>query len=170
MSDLPLKTSSRRKPEDERESATELCTLLLREYQKLPKEKKLTSSYRRQFLKLIDSTLWMFSEASGKVHGCRYWTPGAMAAYQKHGRVVRKKDNPSEMLQHEHLTPKRIVISYLLKLENPTVEAVRRILDMYNVGVVVTKAEHVRLDNLMYDDPWDRYRRAGLEWVDLQQP
>lgn len=166
---LPRPTSSRRNAERERFAAAELCTMLLCHHQALDRERRSDPAYRRQLMKLIDTTLWHFSEAAGKIHGCRYWSTGALRSYEKHKKIVRKQDSPSEMLQHEHLTPKSVMIRYLLSLSNPTVEQVRRVLDEYNIGVVITKEEHGRLSaTATPDDPWNRYRQAGVEWVDME--
>jgi hypothetical protein len=170
MIKLPAVTSSRRVALDERAAAAELCTLLLREYHRLKEAGRLTRALRHQLWELIDTTLWKFSEAAGKIHGCHYWSAGAIASYQKYGRITRKRDSATEMLQHEHLIPKRELVGHLLRIEPLTREEVQAFLDSYDIGVVVTKEEHDRLSPRgTPDDPWARYRDAGVAWVDWRK-
>jgi len=44
---------------------------------------------------------------------------------------------------------------------------IRGLLDRLNIGVVVTVDEDERLERDGIDhDPWERYRRAGIKWID----
>lgn len=113
-------------------------------------------------LAVIDQIFWVWSEFDGKYAGCKYWSKAATESGLKNKGLV-----------HEHLIPRKIVREMLLKLDNPSPEAVYDILDRYCVGVVVTKAEDTRLNQLGFNSEmpinwdhqnlWARYEAAGIE-------
>lgn len=111
---------------------------------------------------VLDQVLWVWSEFEGKYHGCRLWSVAARASGSKR-----------EGLIHEHLIPRKIVRSKLFGLKSPTPEAVYRILQRWCVGVVVTKEEDRRLNDLKLGSSmpksWNgknkraRYQHAGID-------
>jgi hypothetical protein len=111
---------------------------------------------------VVDQVLWVWSEFDGKHTGCKYWSKAARASGSKR-----------EGLIHEHLVPRDIVRKKVFGLRNPTPAAVRRTLTTWCVGVVVTKAEDDRLNELglrqampeSWDkrDKWARYKAAKIE-------
>jgi hypothetical protein len=76
-------------------------------------------------------------------------------------------------LVHEHLIPRKIVREMLMNLKDPSPEAVNEIFDRFCVGVVITKTEDTRLNELGlnsnmpsnwdHKDLWARYHAAGIE-------
>lgn len=152
-------------PEAERDSAAHLCHELLFIRLKLIAGNRYTASTDRHLRELVGITMWKHSEAYGKYTGCPYWTEGALKALKRYGKPPTRKDSPTEGLQHEHLVPRKQLTSHLFSLKQPTVQIVRSILHEKNIGVVVTISEHQRLpESGNIDDPWSRYRKAGLSW------
>jgi len=117
-------------------------------------------------LAVIDQIFWVWSEFDGKHAGCKYWSKAATESGLKNKGLV-----------HEHLIPRKIVREMILNLEDLSPEAVNDILDRFCVGVVVTKAEDTRLNELKLNSQmppdwdhknlWARYHAAGIE-VPLQ--
>lgn len=113
-------------------------------------------------LAVIDQIFWVWSEFDGKHAGCRYWSKSATESGLKNKGLV-----------HEHLIPRKIVREMLLNLDDPSPEAVNDILGRFCVGVVVTKAEDTRLNQLGLNaemppnwdrkNLWARYEAAGIE-------
>jgi hypothetical protein len=159
---------ARRVADNERQSASELLVPLLRERRRRLAANTLTPVNDRHLRELCSLLLWKYSEAAGKYRGCRYWSVGALASKQKHGRLVTSKLRYGEdALRHEHLFPRQQQIAALFEIEEPTAEEVRARLDQLNIGVVVTEGEHRRLEKHGEEtDPWNRYRKAGLAWED----
>ena len=114
---------------------------------------------------VVDQVLWVWSEFDGKHTGCKYWSKKARASGSKRGGLV-----------HEHLVPRGIVREKIFALRNPTPTAVRRTLQTWCVGVVVTRDEDDRLNELglrqSRPDTWDkrnkwaRYEEAGIAIAD----
>lgn len=118
---------------------------------------------------------WAWTEMDGKYEGCPYWTDTAFGWYcaTRHAKSRRR------FLRHEHAVPKKVVIQMLTDLRSPSIEEVRRICETFLKGVVVTKLEDDLL-NLQYkstmpaefydpsspeyEDPWLRYKRAGIKY------
>ena len=110
---------------------------------------------------VVDQVLWVWSEFDGKHVGCRYWSVAAKAT-----------ESRREGLIHEHLVPREVVRQKIFGLRNPTQEAVRRTLKTWCVGVVVTKTEDEKLNNLGLRssmpldwnrrDKWARYKAAEI--------
>ncbi|KAA6184220.1 hypothetical protein F2Q65_12960 [Thiohalocapsa marina] len=146
-------------PENERASAAYLCTHLLKVRRDLLTEGAYTPSHDRHLRELAGVTLWKHSEADGKIQGCRFWSHEALAA---------QKRRQSKELQHEHVFPKKQMIELLFDLDSPDLATVRRLLDELNIAAVVTKTEHRRLGGIpgTRHDVWERYRTAGIPWVD----
>jgi hypothetical protein len=80
----------------------------------------------------------------------------------------------SRGLIHEHLVPRKVIREKLHGLKQPTALDVRRILDRYCIGVVITKDEDKKLDSKGLrssmpknwketDDRWARYTEVGIE-------
>jgi hypothetical protein len=159
---------ARRVADQERQSAAELMVPILIERRRRVNGGILTPANDRQLRALCSLLLWKFSEASGKYAGCRYWTVGALASKEKHGRVVTSKLRFGlDALRHEHLFPRQQQIAKLFEIQDPSPEGVRAHLDQLNIGVVVTEAEHNQLGNQGDEaDPWDRFRKADIVWKD----
>ncbi len=112
-------------------------------------------------LAVVDQIFWVWSEFDGKHAGCRYWSKAAIESGLKNKGLV-----------HEHLIPRKVVREMLLSLEDPSPQAVENIFDRLCVGVVVTKAEDIRLNKLGLNskmppdwdqqDLWARYDAAGI--------
>lgn len=159
------------KPDDKRQSAAGFITLLLRERQQRIERQCYTQANDQQLKELCSILLWMHSEACGKYQGCRYWSEGARQSFQRYGKVVtNKRIFGGEALRHEHLFPRNQLIKKLLSLDHPSLPEVKALLDRLNIGVVVTVEEDERLPSEGIDtDPWDRYRKAGVRWLDTIQ-
>lgn len=148
-----------RHPADERHSAAYLCTRLLQIRSELISKALYTPSHDAHLRELVGITLWKDSEADGKIHGCRFWSHGALASQE----IGNTKD-----LQHEHVFPKRQLIDILFELKNPGLDRVQGLIQELNIAAVVTKEEHRRLGTVpgSRGDVWQRYRLAGIQWVD----
>ncbi len=118
-------------------------------------------------LAVIDQIFWVWSEFDGKHAGCNYWSKAAIESGLKNKGLV-----------HEHLIPRKVVREMLLNLKDPSPEAVNDILERLCIGVVVTKEEDTRLNDLGLNSQmppdwdqqnlWARYHAAGIEV--LSQP
>ena len=113
------------------------------------------------YRELLSILVWKWTEAHGKYRGCRYWSQAALAA---------TKDDWC----HEHVVPRRLLVDAVRDLADPSPDAVRDLLERMAVACVVTRAEHDALPEAAWEelleDPWARYRRAGIEVVDTLQP
>jgi hypothetical protein len=129
-------------------------------------------SYGTKWAVLRD-VAWVWTEFYGKYKGCPYWTKTAL---------MQHRVNPKADFRHEHAVPKAVVMKMLLDLSAPTPEQVREICERLLVGVVVTREEDNDLNmkygrsmpaeffnpaSPSYRDPWLRYKRLGIEVVDL---
>jgi hypothetical protein len=75
-------------------------------------------------------------------------------------------------LIHEHVVPRKIIREKLFALRKPSVTSVKRVLEKYCIGVVVTKEEDDRLRDLRLHasmpedwdkkDVWARYKKADI--------
>jgi hypothetical protein len=83
---------------------------------------------------LLEAT-WVWTEFEGKYEGCEHWSEAALEF----------RGQP-QMLIHEHVIPKKVVIELLLKLPNPTTGSVHQLLESFCKGVVITKEEDTRLN------------------------
>ena len=136
------------------------------------------SLHRGTKLAVVDQVLWVWTEFEGKYEGCEFWSEAALELGFKSAGLV-----------HEHLIPRKIVRKMLFDLSAPTITEVRKILDAYCIGVVVTKEEDLRLNSIglrskMPEDwdganLWARYREADIrvtrkkrrtEQAETQQP
>lgn len=110
---------------------------------------------------LLDNICWTLSELDGKYEGCRWWSRQALEGGHE--------------LRHEHVVPRRVLISLLLAMTDVDEVGVRSVLQLC-VGAVITKVEDSQLNvvglrSRMPDD-WDgrdvfaRYHRAGIELID----
>lgn len=109
---------------------------------------------------LLEAT-WVWTEFEGKYDGCEHWSEAAWAV----------RGQP-EMLIHEHLMPKKLVIERLLRLASPTPSSVQQLMESYCKGVVITRDEDTRLNKLGLrskmpkdwneKDVWARYTAAQI--------
>lgn len=124
---------------------------------------------KRSKYALLNDICWAWSQFTGKIDGCRYWTPAALAS---------KPDK--KQLRHEHLVPRKVLIRRMHGLVNPDVETVYAFLDSMCVGVVVTVEEDRRLSQAglrskMPDewdgvDAWARHKAVNLTATDCHSP
>ena len=116
-------------------------------------------------LAVVDQVFWVWSEFDGKYKGCRYWSAKARNSKPEKGGLI-----------HEHMVPRKIVREKLLELTKPTPQLVEELLNKWCVGVVVTKKEDNKLNELRLGsrmpDGWDgenpkaRYLAAGIDIAD----
>jgi hypothetical protein len=116
--------------------------------------------YGTKYAVLSEAT-WVWTEFEGKYEGCKHWSKAAWE--------IRGQQN---MLVHEHIIPKSIVIQRLLELPTATTSSVNQLLESYCKGAVITRNEDARLNShglrskmpTDWDekDVWDRYKNAGI--------
>jgi len=116
--------------------------------------------YGTQYAVLSEAT-WVWTEFEGKYIGCKHWSEAAWA--------IQGQQN---MLVHEHIIPKSIVIQRLLRLPTATTSSVNQLLTSYCKGAVITRDEDARLNShglrskmpTGWDekDAWARYKHAGI--------
>ena len=99
---------------------------------------------------LIDCLLWKITEADGKAN-TRYKTRGALECSDK------------RLLRHEHVYQKIKMIDALLKAEPGAVDSILQ----DAIGCIVTADEHEHLKMSDGEYGWERYRKAGLEVLDM---
>lgn len=158
-------------PTEEECSSADLILQLLHYRKLLTERESFNDSYEKQFKTLITTLLWTHTEAYGKYKGCKYWSNGALKSLKKHdGKVVTSISiDPVYALRHEHLFPRKQTIELMLALDSPDAESVSHYLKN-NIGVVVTVEEDSRLSkNGNFEDPWQRYRDANIEWQEQQR-
>lgn len=155
----------------ERQSATDLITLLLQErWRRIDAGTLSGINERHIYYVLSHALIWCFSEAGGhKYEGCRFWSEGALRSLRKHGKVVtNRKEVGGDALRHEHLFPRKQLIAKLFSVVDLSTAEVRTILDQFNIAVIVSHDEDVRLSREGDEsDPWERYRRAAVSWRDV---
>ncbi|MBI5096719.1 MAG: hypothetical protein HZB32_03590 [Nitrospirae bacterium] len=151
--------------DQKKQVAEELILELLTYRKSLILAGRSTESHEQQLKDLITTLLWKHTEAHGKYDGCLYWSKQALLSRKKHGKVVTKKrEDPEGALRHEHLFPRKQSIEKLFALDSPNMTMVQEILSV-NIGVVVTVQEdHQLARDGVFEDPWKRYRDAGIEW------
>lgn len=161
-------------PEEERQSSSELITLLLQERQQRLENKKYSKVNDNHIKRIISHVLlWKHSEAEGgKYKDCRYWSDGTKKSLEKHGKVLTNKNIcGDDALRHEHLFPRKQLITKLFSVENPKIGQIRQILDRLNIAVIVTIEEDKLLGKIPGDEnnPWKRYELAGVKVIDRLQ-
>jgi hypothetical protein len=119
-------------------------------------------SWGTKYAVLADA-IWTWTEYEGKHEGCRYWSSLAR----------RHRRSPSKLI-HEHLVPKKVIITLLREMSAPTSESVHALLERLCIGVVVTRVEDAALSAAglrsrmpaEWDgmDVWVRYKAVGIEW------
>ncbi len=115
---------------------------------------------------------WGWTEFDGKIEGCRWWSQAAIDA--------RARD-PKAKLIHEHVVPRKVLAQRLVRLNPITPDAVFDLLTRFAIACIVTPEEDARLSKGTrtrmpepfddpahpdYDNPWLRYRLAGITVVD----
>lgn len=117
--------------------------------------------YGTKYAVLVDAT-WTWTEFEGKYVGCEHWSEAAW-----------KIQGQQNLLVHEHVMPKSLVIQRLLDLSpNATEDSVNQLLTAYCKGAVITREEDARLNGhglrakMPHDwdekDVWARYKFAGI--------
>src|SRR5438067_1632121 len=124
---------------------------------------------------VLSAVMWAWTEYAGKYLGCRYWTKLAIGTYQR--------DHNIRNLRHEHVVPKRCVMAMLFSLADATPDVVYALLSRYLIGVIVTREEDAILAvehsqsmpdefescaDVMAREPWLRYQRCNIEWIDVR--
>lgn len=162
-----------RNPEIERQTATDLITVLLQERLRRQSSGTFHPSVERQIRRVISHVLlWNHSQANGdKYNGCHYWSEGALQSRLRHGKVnTNHRQVEGDALRHEHLFPRKQLITKLFSLSDPTPSEVLTILDCLNIAVIITKSEDALLPNEGDETaPWERYRKAGIKWKDTAE-
>ena len=112
---------------------------------------------------VLNEIFWIWTEFEGKIIGCPYWSNEAKKAYTLDKKVK---------LIHEHLMPREIIRKMVFDLDQPTAEDLMNLFSKNLIGVVVTKEEDNRLNDLglrskMLDDwdgvdPWARHEKANI--------
>jgi len=109
----------------------------------------LTDSHRREVLSLA---VWFFTEADGKWN-TRFRSAAAVGA------------SPN-LLNHEHVVPRRSIVDRLLAEPNRCADTLRTA-----VACCVLRDEHRQLTALGRTDPtltgWERYAAARIDVIDL---
>ena len=118
--------------------------------------------------------MWAWTEQHGKYLGCPYLTKLAIGVY--------KRDRSTDGLRHEHVVPKKCLMSMLFNLPNPTPQHVIEILSRYLIGVIVTReedailgveysksmpAEFENCPDVTARDAWLRYKLCKIDGVDV---
>lgn len=116
---------------------------------------------------VLKNVCWAWTEFDGKYRGCPYWSKAA---------IKRRRKDPKAKLKHEHAVPRKVVIDSLLKMNQPTMEQVKDVLERLLIGVVVTPEEADLLDRKFRDkmpeefskqqDAFLRYDLCGIEYVE----
>jgi len=186
---LAFHRSSRveRTPLGIREACVEQAALLLEAWWSKRGEDGVASFRWLAKQTLCHVIFWKFSEAfsTDKRRGVPFWSEGALASLQKHGRAATpawfkdRKLSTSEALVHEHVCERDHLAQWLLdsSFNELCVEGscsrkqLGATLCRVCVGCVVTEEEHGKLDNAGrtegdWDNPWHRYRRADLVLVE----
>jgi hypothetical protein len=160
----------RRRPEDERRSAADIISALLQDRLRRQATDECTPAHERHYREACSLLLWKHSEAHGKYSGCRYWSNGALRSPARAGPGKSdRRRHGGGAVRHEHLFPRAQLIRKLLGLGNPSPAEVAEMLERLNIGVVVTVEEHKSLPPDGDEaDPWERYRRARIEWTDCR--
>lgn len=125
--------------------------------------------------RIFSATLWGVSEIHGKYIGCRFWSNAALARFRSDGSTCI----PS--LCHEHVVPRKVIVAKWLAVSQPTPEQTFALFERYGIGCVVLREEDDRLtacglrqrmpeafyntSHPLHDDPWARYRVAGIDWT-----
>lgn len=111
---------------------------------------------------VVDHVIWVWSEFDGKYEGCKYWSKNAVLSGSARVGLI-----------HEHVVPRKIIRQKLFDLKKPSATSVKRILNKFCVGVVITKQEDDRLRELKLqksmpdgwdgNDIWVRYKAAEIK-------
>lgn len=123
---------------------------------------------------VVKNAAWAWTTMSGKYEGCRYWTRAALDQFQSAPKKRRAKG-----LNHEHVVPIEALYQILIAMPEPTKDSVYYCLERCLQGVIVTKAEHVRLNQEFKDampEGFDyrtnsisiraRYKLCGIEIIE----
>ena len=134
---------------------------------------------------VIDEVIWKWTEMSGKIIGCKYWSVNALKELEaNYSNVVSGKVK----LIHEHVVPRNYLIKRILNISSAiSKEEAIIILNKFVLGCVITKDENRRLstvaqktlpdqfvqkDSQFYLDPWVRYRlgKINVNKIDWSNP
>jgi len=130
--------------------------------------------------KLLDKVVWAYTEAPGKYRGNPIWSIGAIGSYKKWNSQCWKNPKKKkglvlpddDRLVHEHVVPRKFVVSKLLNLANPTEQRIGSLLRKFALAAIVTRKENRRLrrhgndsSNNFERDPWIRYKSAKIRIV-----
>lgn len=125
-----------------RESVARLVKILLSS-----REPAILTTHLRELLTVL---LWKLTEADTAKYRTRYQSTEALK-------------NPDSKLHHEHVYQRAKMIDALLKGQPHEVDG---ILDLA-VGCTITRPEAGRLSRFEEDYGWERYRKAGIEIMDI---
>ncbi|QOI99838.1 MAG: hypothetical protein HRU70_04810 [Phycisphaeraceae bacterium] len=125
--------------------------------------------------RILDAVCWQWSGSIGKHIGCPFWSADALSEFGRRGRT-----RYGDWCVHEHVVPRTVLFRLLREIENPDEASVRRALDVFAIGCVVTPEEDGRLRRNFrsvmppsfrdrqspgYGDPWLRYKELAIEVV-----
>ncbi|MDR9500401.1 MAG: hypothetical protein RI601_01255 [Desulfurivibrionaceae bacterium] len=123
-------------------------------------------SYGTKFA-VVSEITWVWSEFDGKHKGCKYWSSKALTS-----------GLPNRELVHEHIVPKRVLISSIINEIENTPDEIHEYLERFCIGVVVTKDEDALLNDAGLrskmpahwngSDPWARYNEVGIRVEKLE--
>ena len=167
----PFGYRTSRQPEKRRETIKILVHEFLHFRLNLQKSTSYNSFYDTYLGELLGTLFWKFTEASGKIIGCQYWSSEAIKMLESiYSAEKPNKSLLGSKLRHEHLTPRKVMCQYLFSLSSPTLEDVSLYLDKHCIGVIITREEDAMLtkcglrskvpENSI--DPWDRYKHNDL--------
>lgn len=122
---------------------------------------------------VVAEVIWVWSEFDGKYKGCPYWSESAIKLEEdlRKTHTAMSAVYPKRFV-HEHIAPRTLITKRLFSMDEPTAERIKEFLDAFCIGVVVTKDEDGKLNELGLrssmpkdwdgKDPWARYRTAGI--------
>lgn len=130
-------------------------------------------SYGTKYAVLFEM-LWIWTEFDGKYLGCSYWS----------NEALEQLDFTNVKLIHDHAVPRKIIIDKVFRMNSPSETDIRNVFDKYLNGVIITKDEDTQLNShgyrqkmpsefhdkskADYDNPWLRYKKAGIKVVKVQ--
>ena len=163
---------TKRDPEETRQSAAALITVLLNDRLQRLASGEYTDAFDRHYRELCRALLSKHSEAYGKLLGCEKWSVAAVESFKRHKDVVTSvREDRTDALRHEHVFPRKQLIELLFELELPKLKTVEMKLEKLNLGAVVTHKEHGQLPSGGNEvDPWQRYKEGKVQLAEEVPP
>lgn len=134
---------------------------------------------------ILDKIMWKWTEFSGKYKGCYYWSEKALEEYENSNKTSKFCE---ANFRHEHVVPKKVIISYLLDKKNLNSIDVQFISKLFNkilIATVVTKCENdkklnkykdimpaccylKKLSSYTENDIWSRYIISNINVYNVE--